>query len=514
MNSHYRHRPLEYYGKTPRKVGDGTYSRVYRYKARKRQGVAVKVHKDTSTFIREIGVMDDLQGCPYIVDMIDLGYDFKRKKFYHVMPLAESDTFDQLKDGAFYENPETVKRCFYHLLQALAFIHKKQYIHRDIKVENILAFREENGDMTYKLCDFGLTRKSGRGECYTSYMVTLYYRPPENLLEQSDYDQSIDMWSSACILIELILGSPPFDSTKTNEVLEMQLKAFGHQITEDSPEYLRKVVKVLNDFELKEGKEWWETKIKTEIAEMGHPDALDLIDQMFQLDPSKRISVLDALKHPYFHSYDPVSIPIMPVFKVWNPEDWRQKQTQISPEEVKSNFVELSYFLEDVELEDVVFAKTWFLFVLFSLEDDEDHITPKNLWSYILVICRLVSKLCCSYPIPLNRITESFAKSKVKERARYFLNKINYRINLYTAYDWLLEPRNVANMRFKYGEELTSEMWEPKMQEVKVLYLSSLLSGNTFYDYDSKDVIEACWLRVLDIPGETEIQENLLKVLQ
>jgi len=514
MNSHFRVHPLDYYGKTPKKVGDGTYSRVYRYKTRRRKGVAVKVHKDTSAFIREVGVMDDLRGCPYIVKLLDMGYDFKRKKFYHVMPLAESDTFSQLRDNFFSENPQMVKRCIYHLLQALCFIHSKQYIHRDIKAENILAFREENGDVTYKLCDFGLTRKSGRGECYTSYMVTLYYRPPENLLDQSDYNQSIDVWSAGCILVELILGIPPFNCRKTKEVLKMQMKAFGHQITDDSSEYLKDAIKDISDVELKEGRDWWESEIEIPILEKGHSEALDLIGRMFQVEPAKRISVRDALNHPYFHSYDPISLSTPSIFEVWQPKDWSSKQILLDPEDVKFYFSELSYFLEDVELEDVVFAKTWFLFHLFAFEDDENHITPNNLWSYILVIARTVSKLCCGDPIPLGSISKSFIRSKVKERTRYFLNKIDYRVNLYTGYDWLIEPSNVNNMRSKHGEGLSSEMWESKVWEVKVLYLASLLKGYMFCEIDPKDVVEACYLSVLGVDGATETQRSVMKILE
>lgn len=506
----YRNRPLEYYGKTPKKIGDGTYSRVYKYKARKRRAVAVKIHNNSTAFIREITLMDECRECPYIVDMVDVGYDSKRGKFYHVMPLAENDLYNQIGSGFFNKNPEKVKVCIYQLLQALSFIHVKKYLHRDIKAENILAFRENNGNVIYRLCDFGLSRKCGRGMCYTSYMVTLYYRPPENLLDRCDYTSAIDVWSAGCILVELILGSPPFDFNENKEVLDKQLTSLGSNIDDEAPEYIKEAVYPISKEKMEKGQLWWNTCVRTPILESKHAEALDLIEKMLVIDPYKRISVREALRHPYFDTFSPISFPIIPIFRVYKPEDWSGKQKHIDWSDVKDSLMKIQDFLENVEMSEVIFVKTAFLFNFFANRDETDHLTKKNVYSYMLVISRVVSKLCCTDPISLNQVSKFVIKSKAKERTRYFLNKIGFKPNIYTGYDWLLEPRNVFELRSRTTEseeEIEPKVWSKLFEEIQKSYISSLFSEKDFHDRDPEEIVEECYnstLKALELSRSRE----------
>jgi serine/threonine protein kinase len=82
-------------------------------------------------------------------------------------------------------------RIFHDIGNALWWMHKHGLMHRDVKPENILQV-----DNRYKLCDFGLTRRTGTGQTMTGYMVSRWFRPPELLLGKVDtYDGRVDMWS-------------------------------------------------------------------------------------------------------------------------------------------------------------------------------------------------------------------------------------------------------------------------------------------------------------------------------
>ncbi len=108
---------------------------------------------------------------------------------------------------------EPVKQAAgHHILhdigQALRFMHSHNFVHRDVKPENIVKV----GDL-YKLIDFGLSRRSAGGKM-TGYMITRWYRPPE-LLELKDYenhkyDGRCDMWSLATTAVFLQSGRPLF----------------------------------------------------------------------------------------------------------------------------------------------------------------------------------------------------------------------------------------------------------------------------------------------------------------
>lgn len=80
-------------------------------------------------------------------------------------------------------------------------------IHRDIKPENLLL----NSDNTLKLCDFGFARMANqRGQPFTDYVATRWYRAPELLLGSPNYGKPVDIWAIGCIMGEITDGNPLF----------------------------------------------------------------------------------------------------------------------------------------------------------------------------------------------------------------------------------------------------------------------------------------------------------------
>merc|ERR1719174_1378363 len=113
--------------------------------------------------------------------------------------------------------PVQSKCIFRQLLEALKYLHEHKYVHRDLKSSNILI----TDRFCVKLADFGLARSisspifSNSRDCestneFTNKVVTLWYRPPELLLGSTRYDEKVDIWSSGCILAELLLGKAIF----------------------------------------------------------------------------------------------------------------------------------------------------------------------------------------------------------------------------------------------------------------------------------------------------------------
>ena len=110
-------------------------------------------------------------------------------------------------------------RILHDIGQGLAFMHANGFLHRDVKPDNIVKVGE-----TYKLIDFGLTRKTRGTVKMTGYTCSRWFRPPE-LLELDDYeshtyDGRCDMWSLGATAYFLQSGEPLFYGT-AKQILKM-----------------------------------------------------------------------------------------------------------------------------------------------------------------------------------------------------------------------------------------------------------------------------------------------------
>ena len=179
----------------------------------------------------------------------------------------------------------------YQMLRGLKYMHSAGVIHRDLKPENILI----NGDCNVKITDFGSARglcKDENIEKPTEYVVTRWYRSPEVMCSGGSYDEMVDIWSVGCIFAELILRRPIFPGQNYLDQLKIIFEIMG-------------TPKDLTWIKTPEAKKWVQ-KLKphngkdlTKLFEKASPKALDLLKQMLLLDPSKRISAVDAVAHNY-----------------------------------------------------------------------------------------------------------------------------------------------------------------------------------------------------------------------
>ncbi|CAN1254046.1 Mitogen-activated protein kinase 4 [Linum perenne] len=126
------------------------------------------------------------------------------------------------------------------------------------------------------------------------YVVTRWYRAPELLLNCSEYTAAIDIWSVGCILAEIMTGEPLFPGTDYVHQLRLITELIG---TPDDAslgflrsDNARRYVRLLPQFT--------KQNFSTRFLNMS-PGAVDLLEKMLVFDPNKRITVDDALSHPY-----------------------------------------------------------------------------------------------------------------------------------------------------------------------------------------------------------------------
>ncbi|KAK6347172.1 U4/U6 small nuclear ribonucleoprotein prp4 [Orbilia brochopaga] len=218
-------------------------------------------------------------------------------------------------------NLRAVRTYAQQLFLGLTLLKKCNILHADIKPDNILVNDSRN---ILKICDLGSASDASENEI-TPYLVSRFYRAPEVILGMP-YDFAMDMWSVGCTLYELYTGKILFTGRTNNAMLKSMMECRGKfsqkmlkkgQFTpmhfdemlnfrsiEKDKLTNKDVVRVINFT-----KPTRELKPRLLASTSGMKDAeikelnlfIDLLDRCLQLNPEKRITPLDALKHPFIH---------------------------------------------------------------------------------------------------------------------------------------------------------------------------------------------------------------------
>lgn len=179
----------------------------------------------------------------------------------------------------------------YQVLRGLKYIHSANVVHRDLKPRNLLV----NSNCDLKICDFGLARvddPNHRERCNMSdYVATRWYRPPEVILSRERYTKAVDMWSVGCILAELLSRRPLFPGRDSFHQVTLIISVLG---TPDAKSYSGKRSRDFIENLPKKPKVPF-----THLFPNANPVACDLLERLLTFDPKKRITVEEALKHPY-----------------------------------------------------------------------------------------------------------------------------------------------------------------------------------------------------------------------
>ncbi|OMJ15956.1 Glycogen synthase kinase-3 beta [Smittium culicis] len=183
-----------------------------------------------------------------------------------------------------------VKLFMYQLFRSLNYIHSLGICHRDIKPQNLLV---NSSTGVLKLCDFGSAKTLIAGEHNVSYICSRYYRAPELIFGAANYTGRIDIWSSGCVMAELLLGQPFFPGESGIDQLVEIIKILGtpsrEQISTMNPNY--------KDHRFPQIKPYPFSKIFRNRASTG---AIDLLEKLIEYTPTKRLSSIEAMAHPFF----------------------------------------------------------------------------------------------------------------------------------------------------------------------------------------------------------------------
>lgn len=114
-----------------------------------------------------------------------------------------------------YLNEKTAHKIFVELVYAIEFLHSNHFIHRDLRVENILLDSNKN----IRISDFGLSISTKEENVLLNQVGSIYYMSPE-MLQNEDYGQSVDIWSLGVILYSITNGRLPFDGNNIDEIKE------------------------------------------------------------------------------------------------------------------------------------------------------------------------------------------------------------------------------------------------------------------------------------------------------
>lgn len=276
------------------KVGEGTYSSVYKAQGPNGEPCALKVvpleaedEGIPSTAIREISLLKELQH-PNIVKLCDVIHS--ERKLTLVFEFLDQDlkkVLDMCECGL---DPATTKSFMYQLLRGVAYCHRQRVLHRDLKPQNLLISREG----ALKLADFGLARAFGipvRG--YSHEVVTLWYRAPDVLMGSRKYSTPLDIWSVGCIFAECANGRPLFPGSTDVDQLEKIFQILGTPSPVQWPE-LAELPEWRADFKRYPPLPW-ETIMPSSDAQ-----GVALLAGLLPCDPHRRFSGRTSLEHEYF----------------------------------------------------------------------------------------------------------------------------------------------------------------------------------------------------------------------
>lgn len=345
-----------------RKVGKGTYGSVFEAKdTQTSEKLAIKNVKsifedeiEGKHMLREICIMRTLDH-PNIVKIKDIIIPPDSENYnnvYIAMEYAEAD-LKKLCKSPTYLDPSQVRFLMYQAICGCRYMHSANIMHRDIKPANILI----NSNCSLKICDFGLSRsyrrlnqnfeagvenskreqrdkkddddqgklfKKGVSRILTGHVVTRWYRAPEVILMEKEYGKEMDIWSLGCVFAEMlgmirenlpqyIERTPLFPGKScfplSPDLSTNEMKA-GYPCSEyDQLSMIFQVVGTNQDLSFitdPKAKRYVEAFPRTppkdlrEIYPAITANELDLLTKMVSFNPRKRITLDQALNHPYF----------------------------------------------------------------------------------------------------------------------------------------------------------------------------------------------------------------------
>ena len=261
-----------------RKIGEGTYGEVYeaidttnnRRVAMKKMRIENKDEGIPITALREMCILKHLHH-ENVVILYEIIQDVD--KIVLIFEYADMDLKMYVDKEKGIKDLKLIQQFTLQILNGLYYCNINRIIHRDLKPQNLLL---KTSEMKLKLCDFGLSRMFSlpMGKM-THEIITLWYR-----------------WSIGCIMAEMITGKPLFPGDCEIGQLFKIFQIMGTPNEETWPGITK-----LKDYSLNFPQ--WKPKKLKDLFPNFDKDGLDLMEKFLQMDPDKRITIKDAINHPF-----------------------------------------------------------------------------------------------------------------------------------------------------------------------------------------------------------------------
>ncbi|KAI2623303.1 serine/threonine-protein kinase [Hypoxylon sp. NC1633] len=288
-----------------KKLGEGTYANVYLgfLRSDPSKFVAIKKIKIQKEYtegmapdaVREIKHLQELSH-PNIITLHSVfsSKDQNLNLVLEYLPLGDLEMLIRDGKGVKYGTAD-IKAWMGMLTRAVWFCHESFVLHRDIKPNNLLIA----ADGEVKLADFGLARSFSDpyNKPMTSNVITRWYRPPELLFGAKYYSGAVDIWSVGLVFAELVMRTPFIAGNTEMHQINLICQAIGTPTEENWPGVTK-----LPDYTVEkevhpiQGRDYFMSMFGT----VG-PAGVDLLMKTLILDPKKRITAVEMLRHKWWH---------------------------------------------------------------------------------------------------------------------------------------------------------------------------------------------------------------------
>jgi mitogen-activated protein kinase 1/3 len=306
-------------------IGSGAYGVVVSAKDLKGQSVAVKRIPnwtsdviDGKRILREVKLLRFLRGRDNILKLLAIDADEACNDVYIITELMDSDLHKILYSKQQVLTTPHIQWFVCQALRSLQYLHSAGIIHRDLKPSNLLV----NADCSLVLADFGLARGVSLDDGQTSfktppggeaiaiskaddlnlteYVVTRWYRASELMLGRTLYTSAVDVFSLGCILAELYRRKPLAAGTDFQHQLRLLTTILGSPTEEELKSFVtsQSALSYMQKLPF-QPKGNWTTILKTSAPD----EAIDLLNKMLTWSPVSRITVEQALQHPFVRTF-------------------------------------------------------------------------------------------------------------------------------------------------------------------------------------------------------------------
>ncbi|GAV51802.1 hypothetical protein ZYGR_0AF02730 [Zygosaccharomyces rouxii] len=290
-------KPTEITYPTTEVVGHGSFGVVFTTTIKETgEDVAIKkVLQDRRFKNRELEIMKLLRH----PNIIDLRYYFYEKDSHGevylnlILDYMPQSLYQRLRH--FVHTPSAMPRleikCYmYQLFKSLNYLHNFAFVcHRDIKPQNLLV---DPDTFALRICDFGSAKQLKPTEPNVSYICSRYYRAPELIFGATHYSNQIDVWSSGCVMAELLLGQPMFPGESGIDQLVEIIKILGtpsrQEICAMNPNYMERKFPQIKPIPL------------SRVFKKEDEQTVQFLADTLKYDPMERFNALQCLCSSYF----------------------------------------------------------------------------------------------------------------------------------------------------------------------------------------------------------------------